>query len=419
MTGLTILPPYPNSGSTNPDRNRNIFAEMVKVLDFAPGWQRIASNFGQSGTGLMATGQSNPAGERAYVVYRNVSGSIPCDITIIWTWNLFYQAGQFFGGSSNWGVGLSVAFHSSSQAWNGTQNNNGTDSFPSGQPWKSGSLVFPRQNASGGSYQTEGNRQYMGLFSLSLAQGNMVSAVDNDNIFFAYNDDNISQSSGTHETVFYFGRYVPESGSGIEFPYVYYASQTLNTQFQTLTTFGQTTDTNFSNHGISFVSTSIPNVSAFEFTYDLTLQSRENSLINSTGSVITEYPIYLRLTENIPTGSLITQTIGTIGRLDFIRAIRSSDLRNLDRLNNDSTLVLSVSNGGAGLPATFISIPWISGTLMPTGSSLSKTTNFLLPNTGVFNVPTPVYRSLVGGQYVYSDGAPEPNYTLTSIVGYK
>lgn len=420
MAGLTVLPPYPNSGSSNPDRNRNIHAEMVKVLDAAPGWQRIASNYGSGGTGLEATGQANPSGEQAWAVWRNVSGTVAHDVAIKWSWSSFYSAGEFEGGSSNWGVGLTVAFHSSSQAWNGTTNNNGSDTFSSGQPWKSGSLIFPRQNASGGVHQTEGDREYMGLFSLSLGQGNMISVVDNDNIFFAYNDDNLSQSSGNHETIFYFGRYIAESESEVTFPYVYYANQVGNTQFQTLTTFGGTAESDNNSHGGSFISSSVPNVATFQLTYDISSRSREISLVDSTGSIITEYPIYLRLAETVPDGSPPTQTIGTLGRLDFIRAIRSSELANLDRLNTDSTLVLSVSNQGSGNPATFISIPWVSGTTMPTGSSLSKTTSFLLPATGaVGTVLTPLFRGEnPPGTFVYSEGTPPAGATNVIIVGF-
>lgn len=164
VAGLTIREPYANSGSSNPDRNRNIHAEIVQAFDAAPGWQRLASNYGSGGTGLEASGQASPSGEEAWAVWRNVSGSQAYDIAVKWSWNNYYSAGEFEGGAANYGVGLTLAFHSSSQAWNGTTNDDGSDSFPSGQPWKSGSLIFPRQNASGGVHQTEGDREYMDCF---------------------------------------------------------------------------------------------------------------------------------------------------------------------------------------------------------------------------------------------------------------
>lgn len=425
MAGLTVLPPYPNSGSTNPERNRNIHAEMVKVFDAAPGWERIASNYGSGGTGLEATGQANPSGEQAWAVWRNVSGSVAHDVAIKWSWSSFYSAGEFEGGSSNWGVGLTVAFHSSSQAWNGTTSNNGTDTFPSGQPWKSGSLIFPRQNASGGIHQTEGDREYMGLFSLSLAQGNMISAVDNDNIFFAYNDTNVSNSAGSHETIFYFGRYIPESGSNVTFPYIYFceeASADPGNMFVPLYSYGDLVEANDRNHGLSFSSSSIPDVTNYILSYDLTTTSNSGTLSLSSGSVLQEHPIYILRNETLSTNPDINN-VGAIGRLDFVRATRATDISNLDRVDNDSKLILSRSwvVQPANSYPSFITIPWVSGTLMPTGSSTNKTSNFVLPVTGGTTGTTLIalYRGEnPPGTFVYSEGTPPAGASNVIIVGF-
>lgn len=417
--GITVLPPYPNSGSTNPNRNRNIHAEMVKVLDSAPGWQRIASNYGTGGTGLDATGQANPSGEEAWAVWRNVSGSTAHDVAIKWSWTNFYTAGQFEGGASNWGVGLSVAFHSSSQAWNGSTNNNGSDTFPSGQPWKSGSLVFPRQNASGGVHQTEGDREYMGLFSLSLAQGNMISVVDNDNIFFAYNDTNVSNSAGTHETVFYFGKYTPESGSNVLFPYIYFceeASSSPGNIFVPLYPYGGLTENNDRNHGLGFVSSSIPDVTNFILSYGLSTTTNSGTIPVTSGSTLQEFPIYILRNESLSVNPGIDD-VGVIGRLDFIRATRASDVANLDRVDNDSKLILSRSwtvQTANSFPS-LITIPWISGTLMPTGSSTDKITNFVLPVTGTVETSVKTFRGTIDGSFVYNVGSP-PSGAINIVI---
>lgn len=423
--GLVVRAPYPNSGSTNPNINRNIHAEMVQLLDSAPGWQRIASYYGSAGTGLDATGGANPSGEEAFVVYRNVSGSQPYDVAIKWSWSNFYAAGAFEAGISNWGVGITVAFHSSSQAWNGTTANNGTDSFPSGQPWKSGSVIFPRQNAFGGVHATEGDREYMGLFSLSLNTGNMISACDNENIFFAYNDSHISNSTGTHKTLFYFGKYVPESGSGVNFPYIYCAEDTTTSIFSIPgVAYGGTAETNDSNHGVSFISSSVPDVISYTLSFDLTSTTNSGTVPRTSGSVLNEYPIYIIPNENIISGQPSGSNIGTLGRLDFIRLTRATDVANLDRVDSDTKLILSRSaagTGGAVNPA-FITIPWISGTLMPTGSSTNKTSNFVLPVTGGGTTTisrTPIFRGEnPPGTYVYSQGTPPNGATNVIIIGY-
>lgn len=420
--GLTVLPPYPNSGSTNPNRHRNMHAEMVKVLDAAPGWDRIASYYGAGGTtGFDATGGANPSGEEAFAVWRNVSGSIPHDIAIKWSYSNFYSAGQFEAGSSNWGVGLAVAFHSSGQAWNGTTDNDGADTFSSGQPWKSGSLIFPRQNASGGIHQTEGDREYMGLFSLSLDVGNMISAVDNDNIFFAYNDTHISNSSGTHETVFYFGKYVPESGSGATFPYIYFSvgsTPSTSNVFVPLIHYGGLTETDTSNHGLGFSSSSIPDVINYYLSYDLTATSNSGTILATSGSTLQEYPIHIlknETTSEDPTPNII----GSVGRLDFIRAVRATDVANLDRVDSDSKLILSrswITNTIHSYPS-FITIPWVSGTLMPTGSSTSKTSYFALPVTGGSSLTTLYRGENPPGTFVYSKGSPPVGAVNVIVVG--
>lgn len=104
--GLVVRRPYPNSGSDSPSRTRNIHAEIVQLFDSAPGWQRIASNYGTGGTGFDATGGTAPSGEEAFVVYRSVSGSQSYDVAIKWSWSSFYATNVFEGGNSNWGVGI-------------------------------------------------------------------------------------------------------------------------------------------------------------------------------------------------------------------------------------------------------------------------------------------------------------------------
>lgn len=262
----------------------------------------------------------------------------------------------------------------------------------------------------------------MGLFALSLAQGNMISALDNDNIFLAYNDASVTNATGKHRTLFYFGRHIPESGSGITLPYIYHLQESTTEVFQMNTAYGGTAKSDTTNGGVSISSSSLPPVFSYNLAFNLSSTTNSSSIPRTSGSILNEYPIYIIPNEST-TPAFSGGTIGTLGRLDFVRMTRATDVANLDRIDSDTRLILSRSSGGAGAsnPA-FITIPWISGTLMPTGSSTSKTSNFVLPVTGggTSSVSrTPIFRGEnPPGTYVYSQGSPPIGAVNVIILGY-
>jgi len=418
--GLVVRTPYNNSGSSNSNRNRNVHAEIVQIMDAATGWNRFASNYGTSGTGLDATGGINPSGEEAFVVYRSVSSSNPCDIIIKWSYNQFYAAGKLQVGASNWGVGIGVAFHSSSQAWNGTIVNGGTDTFPSATPWKSGSLVFPRQNANGGVHQTEGSREYVSMFLRDAPLGNLVSAVSNEHVFFAYNGTSQTQSSGKHNSIFYFGKYEPSTGSGdVNFPYVLYSSYNGNTQLQPNTIFGGTAESDTINCGISFNSASITDVFSFytEYDFNVTNISSNNRTLPVSGTSLPVHPVSYILGEPAINNNFSGGQIGSVGYSNFFKVVRSDDVANLDTTDDDTTLFLSASVTAAGT-ANFIVIPWVSGTIRPTGSNTTKITSVLLPGLSGGSTLVPVYRGTLGGNYVYQNSTPPAGASNITIVDF-
>lgn len=69
-----------------------------------------------------------------------------------------------------------------------------------------------------------------------------------------------------------------------------------------------------------------------------------------------------------------------------------------------SLLFTSVTKGNTGIPGSnMISFqPTVITSSVAGGTAL-----------------VPIYRSLVGAQYVYTTGSPAPGFTFTSIIGYR
>lgn len=130
---------------------RSFFARVAEFFDDHPSYTRVAS---QLGTSLGATTFPNAVGQNAYGVWRK-SGSDTHDVIVAYSTS---SAAEAFspGGPLMWlyvspdttgnGVGVNVAWHSSSAAWQGTTNNDGFDVFV-GSPWKSESIVLPSENS--------------------------------------------------------------------------------------------------------------------------------------------------------------------------------------------------------------------------------------------------------------------------------
>lgn len=129
---------------------REIHAGLNTYFERHPGFTRIASNYGTSGTGLSGSyAFVSQSGENAWSIFRAVSSSIPYDIALVWSYSANYITNTWTS-ASPFGIGLALAYHPSG-AWSGSVGNNGTDTFFSAStPWRSGSIVCPRPNAVGG-----------------------------------------------------------------------------------------------------------------------------------------------------------------------------------------------------------------------------------------------------------------------------
>jgi hypothetical protein len=124
---------------------KDCFAGIADYFDNRGGFQRISSNYG-GGTAFGYNSSQNKVGNEAWGVWRAVSASITYDIAVAVATSDF---------TSNWissptgtgNVGIILAWHSSSAAWNGTTNNNGSDTFST--PWKSGTRTGLAVNRTG------------------------------------------------------------------------------------------------------------------------------------------------------------------------------------------------------------------------------------------------------------------------------
>lgn len=244
--------------------NRELHATFISYFDSHPGFQRIASNFGTSGTGLSGsfvfTGSS---GENAWAIYRTLSSSIPYDIAFVWAYNNPYVTNTWIDGT-NWGFGFAMAWHSSSQAWSGSVNNNGSDAFfTASRPWKTGSIVFPRANGPGGTYQTNQNC-VMKPFAASITNNNVwqltiVGDNDNTHAFLQNADESLL---GDAKYFFAFGQYLPITSS-MNLPLFCFAFNILNEAND----IGSTTSGEVGNQngGLSYTTSS--NVRTFRMNY--------------------------------------------------------------------------------------------------------------------------------------------------------
>jgi hypothetical protein len=339
-TNLTARGPFLISGSfSTAQTNREIYAEMAKLLDASPNWDRIARNSTVDGNGDVS-----PAAEQAWAVWRAVSASLSFDVIIKWSWGQFYTGGQLEIGTSNYGVGLGVAFHSSSQAWSGSTGDDGSDTFVSSNPWKSGSLIFPRQNEGGGAHNPT-DREYVAAFSIDppSATTRIVGVSTDDWVMWHLS------SSQSDDRFFYFGPYVPLTSSHT-FPYIMLAQES-NNFLGVEQGYGSTAELNTRNGGITYITgvARMPNEFIPKIAYPRTRFSTEVQVAFSASGAepFNEIPLLLASAED-------ESPVGTLGYLDPIRAV-NSNIKNYDTIVSGARLVLS----GFGMQsAAQITIPW-------------------------------------------------------------
>ena len=127
---------------------RSFFTRVAEFFDNHPSYTRIASQIGFS---LDAMTFPAEVGQNAYGVWRK-TGVDTHDVLVAYT----TSSAPSPGGTLYWhyadsaavgnGVGFMVAWHSSSVAWQGTTNDDGSDFFVD-SPWKPEAIVLPSENS--------------------------------------------------------------------------------------------------------------------------------------------------------------------------------------------------------------------------------------------------------------------------------
>ncbi len=241
---------YASNANSDARSAQEVFVRLTKLFDNAGslGVTRIASCFGLNTSGSSNVGASvpialngggfgywdeqNQAGTNAWVVYRFGNATVPFYVLLQWT--LFDIASHAMGAApgypashpdTSWaGVGISIAARSDgSSPWGGSTTNNGFD-VKTNPMWTTGSngllWVWPRCNAPGGAL-FNGSRAALAQLTLnSITDGStpvrsrVTVAMDENNIFIA----NDARGAYNYD-VFYFGKYIPISGTNPPVPY--------------------------------------------------------------------------------------------------------------------------------------------------------------------------------------------------------
>lgn len=213
-------------------KNMNeLYVTLFKLLNSATvaseGITRIAFSTGSSpvGNGQDYWDTANATGDNAWSVWKFASSSIPFYMLLQYS-----MSGTFGASPGNPGLAdnltsnnIAVAFAlnaDGSSPWNGTTRNDGTD-VKNFQVWTSGSsqlFVWPRSNSFSGTHVVQ-KQNMMGLVVGGVSRppvGSRAHFVLDRNNFAAAADD---LGDGSYR-VFYFGKYLPRSGTNIAVPYV-------------------------------------------------------------------------------------------------------------------------------------------------------------------------------------------------------
>ena len=198
------------------EANAQILSLIIEYFDKHPGFVRIASNYGFwntfSGSGLRgASSFVSQSKDNAWAVYRTLSSSVPYDLSFISNYNTGYIAGTWVGGN-NYGIGVQMAYHPSG-AWSGSVGNNGKDGFytPS-KPWRSGSIVFPRQNAEFGTDAINKNA-VLKIFPSTMANFFQFFITGDNETTYIWSQDPFQYQVGDGQYFSCFGTYVPLTSS--------------------------------------------------------------------------------------------------------------------------------------------------------------------------------------------------------------
>lgn len=404
------------------------FVRLIKFFDNCSsiGVSRIASNYGLAvspyassspSINLNALGfgywndQIN-AGPNAWAVYKFNNATVPFYVLIQWgvaatdsnSGNAFGFApgnpgtvpGQAFTGDG--GIGIQVAMRSDGgNPWNGTTNNNGADTKGS-TVWTAPTIdklfIWPRSNSPGGT-QVAGTQSIPGSRAhcnsiLHSSQSDIGTAIltiftviaDENNVLI----NNDLRGTGNHN-IFYFGKYLPISGTSPPVPYWSFSDDNQPNFLQGLQTIGTLTavtgSTSLRDGGIAI---SNPTVSGtvVGFCYDVPDPGMWGSTANfsadsanqivtgssvPSGSVFLERSLVLYANEQTTNGSTIFGLVGYSS--DFLRCINSR--HSYQTLSGGFRVALGSGGGFGGSPGTGgntsagkWTAPWVPG-MVPFG----------------------------------------------------
>lgn len=410
--------------STTEEAAQYWFHYNSKFFDAHPAYTRIASYYGIGGTGFDTPTGTNPSGDNRWGVWRNASAQDPYDVLISAASTNPSNANPsgslcFLSNIQFLGIGISVAWHSSTVAWNGTTGNIGNDRFTT-TPWKSGSVIFPSYNSANG--PASGSKNVLqtfadgGLWFNETANIGLIA--DNDNFTMLTKLELTDVSTLTR--FISFERYTPLTNS-IDLPYIMLPSYTANGDlmgtFETLQAGGGISVKK--NNGINLNLSSSQGffISNNKLIMDPTYgETGSDSLVDLA---FNEYPIICYI--GPPKMQLA-------GRLEWSR-VTSKRFQAGDVFVTGTRMV--IKNTLAQNPA--FTIPWdystmglfsqSFGTYYTSASFYKSKNNFnllytssLYPTRSINNTPVSyVYRGVYSGSFVYGSTNP-PVFGATDIV---
>jgi hypothetical protein len=204
--------------ATGQNFNVDHFIAAVKFLESHPSWTSIAS-WGRGATGAPSTwdysGGANVPGSNAWVVFQNTGGAYSWFVMLQFSWSdIFGNPGT--GGEpgdvqSDYYNGVQMAFDTSggTNIWNGTTNNDGTDTkgavvwVPDGGTV----VVHPRSNGSGGTFVTP-KEAHAQMVAAAGAPGRFQLLADDDYLWWGSDLSN----NGSYDSAGYMGPFTPDDG---------------------------------------------------------------------------------------------------------------------------------------------------------------------------------------------------------------
>lgn len=402
------------------------FYWIRKGFDGHGGFTRIASYNGVGGTGLGRYDGTDggTSGDGRWAVWRKNTGT---DIFDVWVGSnqlggaaiSTNPSGSYYIDGTEYGVGFAAAWHGSGEAWNGTTNNNGRDSFT--LPWKSGSAVLPRTNGLWGARSGTMNDMtpLKGGYSFVQTSGTLHVLGDSDN-FVIFADGGILASDPNNAIYSTFGGlfYVNPASGSFSLPYLQLGKPVDGVGFRR----GVESDnfTNPSNGGVWITKptgSNQLNSSSFGYGLDWDLVATSGFMPQfssnpqtGSGSYSTEHPILV----------YAANPGMYLGHLDFLRVV-TTNFSSSDRLSSGGRAVIGFgTNVGSTTVFTSCSLPWSSsfGVVCPASGTLYTSGNlfitsslhgyshvsqsYLYDRVALAALTTSLYRALSGSQFVYA-----------------